>query len=728
MVVTNNNSKITYDYERLLFSELTDEKLMQWLGVHKAPTISKASGQSTFARWIKTFKQGNGKGTKGYYYICCGFDIETTLDVQTESSYMYIWQMSINNNVVLGRTWQEFIALLDWIKNIIRPTQNQRIILWVCNLSYEFQFMRQWLTINSSDENFLKEQRQPLKITHDSFIEFRDTVCLTNMKLSKLAETYTNTQKCVNDLDYSVQRNSLTPLSELEYGYCCNDVLILSEFADYIFNEYMAKGIKCPMTQTGGLTDECKKCLSNLLDNDQKSIDNWHYINSLKFPDTQAEYNEIMSYLYRGGFTHSDVLYVDEDLQEDECKSILGVDITSSYPYSMINPIFPIWFKECQPEHALSYINDGKCVCMLVTFTNIHSTDLHSIESESKCIECDNPTLDNGRVYKADKITVWLTEYDYFSYTRFYTWDEMTVIKAMCSDKGYMPSHIVKPMLMYGIKKQELKRDGLNYTLEKIRFNTFYGMNAKKLNEGMTKYDNTNLWWDDVGQEYSDQTYKAIVNPYLGIYISAFSRYRLLTLAYLSYKNFGVRSIYCDTDSHKFIGTTPEFEKWLNEYNNQIIEENKVNISHFTEYNDLLSDLGTWDVEYKRGTIKRFKTLGAKRYLIWYDKEGEMHLNQTIAGLPKGTLEKMYTTVNEIFENFTDDMICKDVKLLPKYNDEPMSATITDVYGNTEIMYEKSNVALIPKAFSMSINDIWSQMLIDYQMENEALKVEKRIW
>lgn len=723
MRVTNENAKTKYDYERLFVGDLTDEILTNWLSVHKATSRQKARGQSELARNIQTFAQGNGNAKKGYYYICCGFDIETTLHEESETSYMYIWQVSINNNVVLGRKWSEFIDLMNRIKWLLNPTQNQRVIFWVCNLSYEFQFMRRWLTINSADENFLKEQRQPLKIVHDSFIEFRDTVCLTNMPLKKLADTYTNTQKCVGDLDYSIMRNSFTPLTEEELGYCCNDVLILSEFADYIFSEFMTKGNKCPMTQTGGLMDECKKELSNQI-TDRIDLDNWHYLNSRKFPETQEEYNEHMNYLYRGGFTHCDMLYADEDLQGEQAQSIVGADITSSYPYAMTQPIYPTIFKECDPSNALAYINDGKCVIMLCYFSNIRSTGLHSIESESKCIKRENVVLDNGRVFSGS-IMVWLTEYDYFSYTRFYEWDDMKILKAKVSEKGYMPKHIVKPMLFYYNDKAEKKQNNEPYMLSKIKVNSFYGMTVKKLNDGMTKYDNTNLWWDDDGQAYDEQTYKSIVNPYLGIYVSAYARYRLLTLAYLANMNFGIRSIYCDTDSHKFIGSTPEFEKWLADYNQKIENDNIEHISHFTTYNNNYADLGTWDVEYNHN-IERFKTLGAKRYLVLYrDKKGVPHLNQTIAGLPKGTLERMYSNYAACFENFRDDMICEDVKLLPRYVDEPCSAEITDQYGNTELMYEQSCVALLDKNFSMSMSDLWMSLYADYKLTQNHL--EKRI-
>ena len=66
-------------------------------------------------------------GTKKYYYnIACSFDIETssfyidsnnklTDDVENgvKCSNMYIWQFAINDNIIYGRYWIQFIELID---------------------------------------------------------------------------------------------------------------------------------------------------------------------------------------------------------------------------------------------------------------------------------------------------------------------------------------------------------------------------------------------------------------------------------------------------------------------------------------------------------------------------------------------------------------------------------------------------------------------------------------
>ena len=53
-----------------------------------------------------------------FYKIGCGFDIETTK--VGHKGYMYHWQFSLGFNVILGRTWEQFIELYnslnEWLK------------------------------------------------------------------------------------------------------------------------------------------------------------------------------------------------------------------------------------------------------------------------------------------------------------------------------------------------------------------------------------------------------------------------------------------------------------------------------------------------------------------------------------------------------------------------------------------------------------------------------------
>ena len=99
---------------------------------------------------------GNNKGKK-VYNVPCSFDIETTsfyrdADGETYSyerymklggkktkmekcSLMYVWQFGINGYCIIGRTWEEFITMLDTISDVLNLSEKKRIIIYVHNLA-----------------------------------------------------------------------------------------------------------------------------------------------------------------------------------------------------------------------------------------------------------------------------------------------------------------------------------------------------------------------------------------------------------------------------------------------------------------------------------------------------------------------------------------------------------------------------------------------------------------
>ena len=98
---------------------------------------------------------GNGK-KEFCANIPCAFDIETTSfyydNVSTYShdneeksrekaAVMYIWQFGINGICIIGRYWHEFITLVNEIAIQGNLTETRKLICYVHNLSYEFQFM-----------------------------------------------------------------------------------------------------------------------------------------------------------------------------------------------------------------------------------------------------------------------------------------------------------------------------------------------------------------------------------------------------------------------------------------------------------------------------------------------------------------------------------------------------------------------------------------------------------
>ena len=252
--------------------------------------------------------KNRGKNKLRYIQMFSGFDIETTT-LPNKNAYMYIWQMSINDEIILGRTWLEFITLLEGIRDILVLRTTTRVIIWVANLGFEFQFLRKWFNITRV---FAKEQRQPLYAIIDDCIELRDCLSITGGNLDQLAKDYTTTQKLVGDLDYSKIRNYKTELTEKELAYCINDVKILSEFSEYIFNEYIIPKKYVPLTKTGLLRKQVKDlCPKTAMINVQ-----------MCYPDRDL-YKKMMIYCFQGGIVHANRRYAGKIIEGSA-----GLDIT----------------------------------------------------------------------------------------------------------------------------------------------------------------------------------------------------------------------------------------------------------------------------------------------------------------------------------------------------------------------------------------------------------------
>ena len=664
---------------------------------------------------IIPFKK-SGKDALRYHEICMGFDIETTT-LDNHHGYMYHWQLSINDYVILGRRWHEFHAVIRWIKKELGLRSNTRIIIWIANEGFEFQFLRKQFSFTRV---FAKDVRQPLLAVLDDCIEFRDCLAISGGSLKQLAKDYTKTQKMVGDLDYSIIRNYTTPLLADEKQYCINDVVILSEWARYMFDEYIIPKHWIPTTKTGIIRKKVK-------DNVTPKIKNAIY---QCFPDREF-YDIMMQWVFRGGFVHANICRADEVIQD-----VGSVDFTSSYPARMNMGYVPrSRFIPCRGD-PLEVMKDH-CMIMRVTFHNIRATTPHSIESKSKCYNLVKPVIDNGRVSKAEYMSVWITELDYFIYECFYKWDDLQIHEAYQALRGPIPWYILEPLDAAYMEKDKLKKQGLSgtpiYALTKSGVNSFYGLMVQKMVLYDIVYDDDLDEWGIDGDsfDYIKTVHHAYTLPQWGIWITAGARYELLVNgvypiemeALEDHRKHGKGAfrgdvLYCDTDSIKMLN----FDKHkhiIDDYNEkvgkqmqQICSLHNLPLEHF-------NDLGQFDVEYEHA--EKAKYLGAKRYITTKDGKTEV----TIAGLPKSALvDYCERTGKDIYEVFTDNMqldVGISLKMASTYNDEAHEDIVDGVK-----MRELSSVGIYDIAFTLRLDQLYKMQIDAFKLK--GARYETRIY
>lgn len=723
------------------------------------------------------------------------FDIETTNiteykaakrkgrvtnKMESSRSYMYHWQFGIDDYIIHGNKWEQFLALLEMIRVNNTPILNDAIkmvTVWIANEGYEFQFMRKQLEMAGWNccSMFAKECRKPLTsvFCKDGFyFVFRDALAISNSSLGKLSKLYNLPTSKTHDLDYKVKRNSQTVLTPAELNYCSCDIRVLIEFHEWLYENYVSHGLPIQQTATGHVRHD-EKYYFNLFESEKvikvkncksKTFTNWssfvrHTLPAM-FPETRDEYDELMTKCFAGGFTHANAAYAGVTIGTTDDAvikaSVNGGDFTSSYPYVVMFQKFPMKpFRSDDRIVSLDQI-DGKFPAIIkVKLYGLMATTMHSTISISKTYEYDecgkdsadtadmiNAIVDNGRIVSADFLTLMITDVDLLeNLKKFYTWEDEEIIDCKTSILyDSLPDYVRFNQARYYGKKCALKKQGLDgtseYNIAKAGANSNYGLMCQKQNIAEVEYngewsetDTSKLTLDEVNELYRNGIFnsrgdiKCVNSPYWAIWITSHARGNLFKLL----SAIGNDALYCDTDSIYYMNPD-RYQDIVNDYNKAIYANNKAiidawNAAHDDEFQldyELFRDLGEFDKLNKNGDYIRFKTLGAKRYLKeGPNKKGKMEIVQTIAGLPKTALIDFCREHNlDPFEFFAPGMFIPKCKNASVYNDEAHCDIIEDEQGHVEEMFELSSVGIFEVDFSMDLDEDYMKLIMAYAESN----------
>ena len=670
---------------------------------------------------------GHGKHSYQVVEVFGGFDIETTNIYQVEKefpgwhAYAYHMQVSLytqrDEYIYLFREWDLVTWFFDQIVDYFALEEKRHLILWVANFSFEFQFLRKRLKWDSGEWDFFaKEAREPLKATYRG-IEFREALSISRGSLAQLAKDYCKTQKLVGDLDYTIPRSRTTPLTPQEEAYCINDVAILAEFSHYLFDHYIREEHYIPMTATSIIMKTFNQEYKALCKARDKRLHLFPGMSDLEYTDylkrifpNREDYSTYMTYLFRGGYVHANAVFAGSD-------PVLACfrDITSHYPARMnlsYCPRSPFIRCEWDPNKLNTH-----CCIIHAVFHDIQATTSHSIESKNKLVSYFGARFDNGRVYSAKRIEVFLTELDYKIYEKFYRWKSVEILEFSTALRGKYPPFVLKVLNRLYKEKNRLKRAGLGktqkYAITKSSVNTCYGALVKRIRLIRHFYDTmSNEWTEDrLAVDFDEEKNKQLLCPYHGIWVTAAARFELLTMLYKLTKA-GVTVYYMDTDSDKY-EPSHKAEKIFQHYNNTIKRHRIKRGLRDPEFDDL----GEFDIEVKddngRPKPVLFKSLGAKRYLYAIDDE----IIATVAGMPKMSIRALGSSLEEIFNSFS---ICgfsltpeESNKLTTRYCDDYSNALIEGV-----LMEEQSSVALYQIPFKITIKDEYKAFIAE---RNEQL-------
>ena len=679
-------------------------------------------------------------GKDAIYNVPSSFDIETSSFKSKDGekhACMYIWQFGLAGSIIYGRTWSDWLDFLNTLVDYLHLNEHTKLYIYVHNLAYEFQFMRGWF---KWEKVFAIKNRRPVYAICGApykGIEFRCSLFLSNYALAYIGDnllTKYPVKKLVGDLDYSKARHSKTPLTDKELQYCFNDVKVVMS---YIQEKIEVDGdiSKIPLTNTGYVRNYCREeCFYEdcETEEDRKRVFlNYRAIMKSLTVDTLDEYKQLKRG-FMGGFTHASCLHSNQIMYD-----VGSADLTSSYPFVMCAEYFPI-----SKSTSVGNVEDGaafrhflktKCCLFDIEIKNLKPiNEYENPISVSRCMIYGKSTTNNGRVVTADRLQTTMTELDFDTCEKFYTWDSIKILNMRIYERGYLPKALIMAILKLYRDKTQLKGiEGkeIEYLVSKNMINSAFGMMVTAIVRN--DYTYVDHWNKEVHDDGSAQNY---INKYnknfnrflyygWGVWVTAHARHNLFSAIY----EFGEDYVYADTDSIKGLNFGMH-AKYFQDYNDQVLEKLLKMCNHYNipfsmcqpkTKKGISKRLGVWEMEEP---YLRFKTCGAKRY-IFEHMDGKLDI--TVSGLNKKyavpyLLETYDDDHDLIFEVFGDGMYIEaghTGKLTMTYIDEHDSGVLVDYLGHAGIFDERSSIHMEPQSYFMSMVGDYLKFLEGVQYE-----------
>ena len=545
-----------------------------------------------------------GKRRRTYLETPATFDIETTTIDNGEDEYpegfMYRWMVCFQGYVCMGSYWEECVRFFHKLRRTMRLNHHTVVVVYVHNLSFEFQFMQSFFKIFNL---FAKDKRKVLKFDITGF-EFRCSYFLSNMSLQKFCE---NCEGVIHgkisgdDYDYKKRRTPETKLTDLEKQYQYNDVAGLEECIYFMMREDTMATM--PLTNTGYVRRECKRAMRS------NPANRSHFVRT----KLTLEQYKFMRKVFRGGDTHASRFYSDMHLYHLD-----SYDLQSSYPAWIMTEYYPMGkLMKLKKTSSVKKYKNTHCLFLKLAFFDlkVYPKEAHTYIDQAHSARYRKIITDNGRILKADYLEYYCTEIDLEIINETYDYTGYMLLDGYMCTRGKIPEELKQVLMDFYDAKTTLK--GLSdkiyeYMKSKNRLNAIYGMMVSAIIHNDISV-NQGEWLSELGDEvqklFDFYGKNSGFLPYQwGIYVTAHARKQLRN----GIRAAGTKAVYWDTDSVKFIHDVTiqqKFEK-MNEERIQCIEQ-EPNLKAVSYKNGKPYYMGIWEEEHH---IEEFKTFGAKKY------------------------------------------------------------------------------------------------------------------
>lgn len=297
-------------------------------------------------------------------------DTETSHNKDNTIGWIYQWAFTYNHETVWGRKPSELNECLDKIRKVNQLTYQERIknqiIVYVHNLSYDFEYIKQWLREYVAMVNANKMNRagftlsaNPFSAEHETTLavgshkvlswqiaglEFRCSYRLSGYSLAKWAKSLNaKGRKKEGFVDYKITRYQDTELTEKDFEYMFADVEVLAECINIQMSMHNDTIRSIPLTVTGYVRREAR----NTFRKEKK--------NRTEFLNTRLDVDEYLDCreAFSGGLTHGNRYLSGITLRLKDCKRVN--DYYDESEYSGVEHI-QNFITENNKNHLIKYI------------------------------------------------------------------------------------------------------------------------------------------------------------------------------------------------------------------------------------------------------------------------------------------------------------------------------------------------------------------------------------
>lgn len=548
------------------------------------------------------------------------FDTETS-HIKDEIAWIYQWAFYFDSNVFTGRKPSEFINLLYELSKRYCLGVNKKIIIYVHNLSYDYQYMKMFLKKYDENIRVLATDAHSILIVDICGFRFLCSYKLSNLSLDLFSKSYSEKYvKYSGAINYDIVRYQDDSLKSIDWEYQVSDVMSQHDaIKHYLKVNGYTYAHEAPFTSTGFVRNRARKM--------SKADNKWRK-EFLKSRLSLEQYN-LLKQAFMGGMTICNYRFSGETMFH-----VKHLDFTSSYPARQMLDYFPEGKVENYGEIAnpdeFKYLIHKYCCVFILKCKNImlkEGVTAPYIPS-SKCIWLKDELKLNGKIVLAKELHIAVTEIDYDIIKKQYDIEEESVSNMQIMKRGEMPKWLKELIMELFRNKTDLKNDDYRlYMVSKSLLNAIYGMTATSIIRESFDLDcqmllNKERKKIEDYKELIDKYYKSRNSflPYqFGVWTTAHARKALLEMIEaVGYENF----IYCDTDSVFYID---------NEKSNEKIKIMNENIKRRALEKEAVYKGNILGYATEEEYCNKFRALHAKCYAL-EDSEG---LKVTIAGIRK---------------------------------------------------------------------------------------------